>query len=80
MTLEAIKYKGGKLEILDQLLLPHETKYIPVNNTEDGWTAIKTMQVGTKWASIMPTCVCRLIHGMKLVAGVWTVLGNCSLW
>jgi len=45
MTLEAIKYKDGKLEILDQLLLPHESKYIEVNNTQDGWKAIHTMQV-----------------------------------
>ena len=48
MTLEAIRYKDGKLEILDQLLLPHETKFIPVKNTQDGWTVIKTMQVKKK--------------------------------
>jgi hypothetical protein len=29
-TLEAIKYKPGNLEILDQLSLPHETKYVQV--------------------------------------------------
>ncbi len=46
MTLNAIKYSNGKLEILDQLLLPLESKFIAVNNTEDGWKAIKDMQVG----------------------------------
>ena len=45
MSLEAIKYSNGHLEILDQLLLPHESKYIAVNNTEDGWNVIKNMQV-----------------------------------
>ncbi len=45
MALEAIKYSDGKLEILDQLLLPDETKYIPVKNAEDGWDVIKNMQV-----------------------------------
>ena len=45
MTLEAIRYNDGRLEILDQLLLPHSSKYIPVNNTEDGWSVIKKMQV-----------------------------------
>lgn len=48
MTLEAIKYHNGKLEILDQLLLPFETKYIPIKDTEDGWKAIHDMQV-QKW-------------------------------
>ena len=45
MSLEAIKYSKGNLEILDQLLLPHESKYIAVKNTEDGWSVIKNMQV-----------------------------------
>lgn len=45
MSLEAIKYKNGKLEIIDQLLLPFETKYIDVKDTEDGWKAIHDMQV-----------------------------------
>ena len=45
MSLEAIKYSNHKLEILDQLLLPHETKYIPVKDTQDGWNVIHKMQV-----------------------------------
>jgi len=28
--LEAIKYAGRQLSIIDQLALPHETRYIPV--------------------------------------------------
>lgn len=45
MTLEAIKYSDGRLRILDQILLPKETKYIDINGVEDGWHAIHTMQV-----------------------------------
>lgn len=45
MTLQAIKWSGDRLEILDQLLLPQESKYIPVNGVEDGWKAINSMQV-----------------------------------
>ncbi len=45
MTLEAIRYHNGTLEILDQLLLPAETKYIPILGVEDGWKAINRMQV-----------------------------------
>lgn len=43
--LQAIKYNQGTLEILDQLQLPFVSKYIPIQNSEDGWEAIKTMKV-----------------------------------
>ena len=49
MSLEAIKYKDGSLEILDQLLLPIESKYIPVRDTNEGWAVIKKMQVGLEF-------------------------------
>ncbi|EDO49882.1 predicted protein [Nematostella vectensis] len=45
MSLEAIKYKKGRLEILNQLLLPHESTYEVVSDTEDGWKAIREMKV-----------------------------------
>lgn len=45
MTLESIRYKDGKLEILDQLLLPGEYTYIDVKGVEDGWQVIHKMQV-----------------------------------
>lgn len=45
MCLQAIKYKNGSLEILDQLLLPGQSKYIPVRGVKDGWKVINAMQV-----------------------------------
>lgn len=45
MTLQAIRYNRGSLEILDQLLLPDESHYFSINDTRDGWSAIKKMQV-----------------------------------
>ena len=45
MTLQAIKYSRGKLEILDQLRLPHEKVYIDIGTIQDAWIAIKSMQV-----------------------------------
>lgn len=45
MTLEAIRYTSGSLMLLDQLLLPNKSEYIQIKNTEDGWNAIKKMQV-----------------------------------
>lgn len=45
MALEAIKYNNGKLEVLDQTLLPAITRYIHVQGVEDGWKVINRMQV-----------------------------------
>lgn len=53
MVLEAIRFHRGdgtaksttNLEILDQLLLPHRTAFIPVTSVQDAHSAIKKMQV-----------------------------------
>ena len=51
MVLQAIKYNPpsgnglARLEILDQLLLPHQSLYIEIANCEDGFDAIKQMKV-----------------------------------
>ncbi len=45
MVLQAIKYSRGRLEILDQLRLPHEEVYNSVRHSKDAWYAIKSMQV-----------------------------------
>jgi len=41
------KVESGKaaFSVLDQLLLPHETKYVPVTNVEDAWDAIRSMRI-----------------------------------
>lgn len=44
MVLEAIRYKAGSLQILNQLKLPHQEEYDEVKNAEDGWHAIKDMR------------------------------------
>ena len=45
MVLQAIKYRRGSLQILDQLRLPHEQVYVDIKDPQDGWDAIKSMQV-----------------------------------
>lgn len=45
MVLQAIKYSRGRLEILDQLRLPHAEVYNNIKNSKDAWHAIKSMQV-----------------------------------
>ncbi|KAK5104750.1 S-methyl-5-thioribose-1-phosphate isomerase [Lithohypha guttulata] len=51
MVLEAIKYtpasgaKAATLQILNQLLLPHQSTYIEIKTCEDGFDAVKQMKV-----------------------------------
>ena len=45
MVLQAIRYKRGELEILDQLRLPYEEVFIQIRNPQDGWNSIRSMQV-----------------------------------
>ncbi|KAF7657059.1 hypothetical protein LDENG_00032400 [Lucifuga dentata] len=45
MTLEAIRYRAGSLEILNQLLLPHQTAYDEIRSVQDAYEAIKSMKV-----------------------------------
>lgn len=45
VNLEAIRYSRGRLEILNQLLLPLKTEYLVVNSVLDGFDAIRTMKV-----------------------------------
>jgi methylthioribose-1-phosphate isomerase len=44
-TLEAIRFTNGSLELLDQIKLPFETKYIKIETVKDGWNAINEMKV-----------------------------------
>jgi methylthioribose-1-phosphate isomerase len=44
-TLESIRYRNGKLELLEQRKLPLVSEYEEVKNAEDGWEAIRSMKV-----------------------------------
>ncbi|CAK8999247.1 Methylthioribose-1-phosphate isomerase (M1Pi) (MTR-1-P isomerase) (S-methyl-5-thioribose-1-phosphate isomerase) (Translation initiation factor eIF-2B subunit alpha/beta/delta-like protein) [Durusdinium trenchii] len=46
MVLESLRFsRVGGLEVLDQLLVPTEKKYIPVKGSEDAWRVVRSMQV-----------------------------------
>ncbi|KAI4344621.1 hypothetical protein L6164_011826 [Bauhinia variegata] len=44
-TLQSICYKRGSLQLLDQRKLPLETIYLEIQNSTDGWNAIRDMVV-----------------------------------
>lgn len=43
--LQAIRYSRGKLEVLDQLRLPHSYHYDEVSTSEEAFDCIKSMRV-----------------------------------
>lgn len=43
--LQAIKYRRGRLDVLDQLKLPHEFVYDQVSTCEEAFDCIKSMRV-----------------------------------
>lgn len=44
-ALQAIRYKRGALDLLDQRRLPLETEYLSIKDTVGAWTAIREMAV-----------------------------------
>ncbi|XP_072939620.1 methylthioribose-1-phosphate isomerase [Epargyreus clarus] len=65
MSLESIKYKRGALEILDQLLLPIQTRYVKVQGVEDGWKVINRMQVRGAPAIAIVGCLSLAVELLK---------------
>ncbi|XP_045446766.1 methylthioribose-1-phosphate isomerase [Melitaea cinxia] len=65
MSLESIKYERGRLEILDQLLLPLQTRYVKVQGVEDGWKVINKMQVRGAPAIAIVGCLSLAIELLK---------------
>ncbi|KAI1447844.1 methylthioribose-1-phosphate isomerase [Annulohypoxylon stygium] len=64
--LQAIRYSRGKLEVLDQLKLPHEHHYDEVSTSEEAFDSIKSMRVRGAPAIAI---VAALGHGVELHNG-----------
>ncbi|KAM5170053.1 methylthioribose-1-phosphate isomerase [Mantella aurantiaca] len=45
MSVESVRYSRGSLQVLNQLLLPHTSRYDPVTGVREGAEAIRTMKV-----------------------------------
>ena len=43
--MENLRFSDGRLEILDQTLLPNEEKWVEIKNKEQAYTAIQTLMV-----------------------------------
>ncbi|KAI1746990.1 hypothetical protein F4782DRAFT_453476 [Xylaria castorea] len=64
--LQAIRYTRGKLEVLDQLRLPHEHHYDAVSTSEEAFDCIKSMRVRGAPAIAI---VAALAHSVELYNG-----------
>ncbi len=47
-SLSSLRTDGEKIEIINQLLLPHTTKWIPIDSVSDAYEAIKSMKVSKR--------------------------------
>ncbi|KAI1184652.1 hypothetical protein F5B17DRAFT_433344 [Nemania serpens] len=64
--LQAIRYERGKLEVLDQLRLPHEHHYDNVSTSDEAFDCIKAMRVRGAPAIAI---VAALAHAVELYHG-----------
>lgn len=66
-SLQAVIYekKEIRLQVLDQLLVPHEKIYIPIATLEDAWNVIRKMQI--RGAPLIAIVAC-----LGLAVDVWT--------
>lgn len=88
MSLEAIKFDRTirtevSVKVLDQLLLPYTTKYIPIHTIDDGYGAIKSMQVrGAPAIAIVGTLSVllesQLLLNKSFTQSLYTY--DCSTW
>ena len=44
-AISSIRISGDRIEIIDQLLLPHTQEWIEIDNVEKAYQAIKSMKV-----------------------------------
>lgn len=80
MALQAIKYthaaeSQATLEILDQLLLPHRSVYIPIESAGDAWNAIKRMNVRGAPAIAIVAAL-----GLAVELGYWDISKTSAPW
>ncbi|GAB1610690.1 methylthioribose-1-phosphate isomerase-like [Argonauta hians] len=77
-TLQAIKYKRGSLEILDQTLLPGTLEYLTLKDTNEAWQAIKQMKVRGAPAIAVTGCLSLAVEMTNSPARFETVQEVCK--
>lgn len=60
--LTSIRTSEGKIEIVNQLLLPHTTEFIEISTIEQAHDAIKSMKVRSRYTSSkLDFLICQLV-------------------
>jgi methylthioribose-1-phosphate isomerase len=72
-SLQAIRYSRGKLEVLDQLRLPHEHHYDVISTAEEAFECIRSMKVRGAPAIAI---VASLALAVELNSGVFSMFGR----
>lgn len=74
-TLRAIRYQRGSLSILDQLKLPEQSIYIPIQTADDAWKAIHTMSIRG-----IPTEKRTISPSSTEMTSRFRCTGHCGMW
>ena len=69
MVLQAIKYRRGQLDILNQLKLPYVEEWDSISSTADAWQAIKDMRTrgAPAIAIVAALSLCIELENLKIV-------------
>jgi methylthioribose-1-phosphate isomerase len=52
LELTSIKVNDDRIEIVNQLLLPHVTEHVEISSIEDAFDAIRSMKVRLNWSAV----------------------------
>jgi methylthioribose-1-phosphate isomerase len=77
-TLESIRYRNGKLDLLEQRKLPLVSEYEEVNNAEDGWEAIRSMKVRGAPAIAIAGALSLAVEAHRILAATEFAFGDAA--
>ncbi|XP_057851662.2 methylthioribose-1-phosphate isomerase [Cryptomeria japonica] len=72
-TLQSIRYSRGRLQLLDQRKLPHESVYIDIHDSTAGWHAIQDMVVRGAPAIAISAALSLAVEVINLGSVDWKV-------
>lgn len=76
--LESIRYRNGKLDLLEQRKLPLVSEYEEVNNAEDGWEAIRSMKVRGAPAIAIAGALSLAVEAHRILAATEFAFGDAA--
>jgi methylthioribose-1-phosphate isomerase len=74
-ALESLIYKEGppsSLQVLDQLLLPHQTVYVDVPDVQTTWSVIRSMQIRGEFVVAVAVAAAHTVDAVDVLCRQYT--------